>query len=491
MARRLTPSRDPAGASRFLAAAAAHLAAGRFAEAARAYAEAERADPADFRSPLSLASLDLRAGRPDLAAPRLKRAVALKPDLFEAQHNLGAASQAIEAWEDAAAAYAAALELRPDAVETRRNLGIVLVILGRPEEAAAHYRMLATQPATRLWALTRLALLDPAAIDDVELAEMRRAADAPSANRDEAIGLLFAAGEALEQRGRYDEAFAAFAEGNRRQRAVFAANPATDPARLVQAHAAAARSVIQTFDTGALRPRAAAGVASSAPIFIVGLPRSGSTLIEQILSAHPDVRSLGETAALPHLLEAGAAPSPALARRYLDAARARGWKGAGRLVDKTLENYLHVGAIALMFPNAVILHAVRGPLDTCLSCYRQLFASGSETLYDLAEIGAEYVAYRQVMDHWRAVLPGRLVDVDHEALVADPEAQIRRLVTEACGLAWNDACLAFHQAGGAVRTASSAQVRRPIFTGSIARWRRYEAHLGPLIAALGPYGPAR
>ena len=491
MARRLTPSRDAAGASRFLAAAAAHVAAGRFAEAARAYAEAERADPSDFRAPLSLASLDLRAGRPDLAAPRLKLAVALRPDLFEAQHNLGAAAQAIEAWEDAAAAYAAALALKPGAVETRRNLGIVLVILGRPEEAAAHYRVLAAEPATRFWALTRLALLDPAAVDDAELADMRRAADAENANPDEAIGLLFAAGGALERRGRDDEAFAAFAEGNRRQRATFAASPATDPARLVKAHAAAARSVIQSFDADVLRQRAGAGLATSAPIFIVGMPRSGSSLIEQILSAHPDVRSLGETAALPRLLETGAAPSPALARRYLEAARARGWKGAGRFVDKTLENYLHVGAIALMFPNAVILHAVRGPLDTCLSCYRQLFASGSETLYDLAEIGAEYVAYRQVMDHWRAVLPGRLVDVDHEALVADPEARIRWLVTDACGLAWNDACRAFHQAGGAVRTASSAQVRRPIFTSSIARWRRYEAHLGPLPAALGRYAPSR
>jgi hypothetical protein len=134
---------------------------------------------------------------------------------------------------------------------------------------------------------------------------------------------------------------------------------------------------------------------------------------------------------------------------------------------------------------------VRDPLDTCVSCWRQLFASGAETLYDLAEIGAEYVAYRQTMEHWAAVLPGRVTQVDHEALVADPGAQIRWLVTEAAGLAWNDACLAFDTAGGAAPTASSAQVRQPIFRTSLQRWRRYEAQLGPLLEALGPYAPPR
>jgi Sulfotransferase family len=238
------------------------------------------------------------------------------------------------------------------------------------------------------------------------------------------------------------------------------------------------------------------GLSTTAPIFVVGMPRSGSTLIEQILSAHPEVSALGETAVLPRLLERGAlgpggdqAAIRGLARQYLEAVRARGWRGAGRFVDKTLENYLHVGAIALMFPRAVILHAVRDPLDTCVSCWRQLFTQGAETLYDFAEIGAEYVAYRQTMEHWRAVLPGRVIEVDHEALVADPERQIRWLVTEAVGLAWNDACLSFPTAGAAARTASSVQVRQPIFRTSLQRWRRYEAKLGPLIEALGPYAP--
>jgi tetratricopeptide (TPR) repeat protein len=493
-ARRLSPARDAAGASRWLDLAAGHVAAGRLAEASVAYERAQLADPDDFRAPFSLSTLDLRLGRPDRALPRLRRVTQLRPDLFDAQHNLGAAAQTLERWDEAAAAYERALALRPEAVETRRNLAIVLAMLGRLEEAEAHHRRLAAKPPTRLWALTRLALLRPAAIDEAELAEMRRAAEAPPTDADTRIGLWFALGEALEQRGRDGDAFAAFAEGNRQKRESFLARPETSPPALLAAHAEAGRRVRRLFTSDFIAQRQGQGLATAAPIFIVGMPRSGSTLIEQILSSHPDVTSLGETAALPRLLERGAlgeaAGQPALrrlARDYLQAVRARGWRGASRFVDKTLENYLHVGAIALLFPHAIILHAVRDPMDACLSCYRQLFATGSETLYDLAEIGAEYVAYRQTMDHWRGVLPGRVVDVEHEALVADPEGRIRWLVTEACGLAWNDACLSFHQAGGAVRTASSAQVRQPIFRTSLGRWRRYQAQLGPLIAALGPY----
>ncbi|HXQ13157.1 MAG TPA: sulfotransferase [Caulobacteraceae bacterium] len=489
--RRPRPARDPAGAARFLEIAAAHAGAGRLAEAAQAYARAEAADPDDFRAPISLATIDLQLGRAAQALPRLRRAAALKPDLFDAQHNLGAVAQSLELWDEAAAAYERALALRPEAPETRRNLAIVLSILGRVDEAAAQHRQLLGDPAMSAWALTRLALLRPAAVTDAELERLRGAARSPTTDAEARIGLLFGEGEVLERRGDDAAAFAAFAAGNRLKRETLTA-AGVDTAALIAAHAEAARVVATHFTPELLRRRQGEGLATAAPIFIVGMPRSGSTLLEQILSSHPQVTALGETAALPPLLERGfpegRAETRALARRYLDAIRARGWRGAGRFVDKTLENYLHVGAIALLFPQAVILHAVRDPIDTCLSCYRQLFARGAETLYDLADIGAEYVTYRGVMAHWRAVLGGRVIDVDHEALVADPETQIRRLV-EVCGLPWNDTCLRFYEAAGPVRTASSAQVRQPIFTTSLARWRRYERELAPLIAALGPYAP--
>ncbi len=495
--RRLSRQRDPAAAARLLNLAAAQMGAGRLADAAAAYAQAERADPDDFRAPMSLATIALRLGDPAQALGPLRRAAQLSPQLFDAQHNLGAVAQALSLWEEAAAVYERALALRPEALETRRNLATVLAILGRIEAALDQHRILARHPQTRLWALTRIALLRPEAVSEAEVGEMRRAAADDAVDIDTRAGLWFALGEALERSGDAAAAFAAFAQGNRLKRRTFLADPGANPPRLLEAHRLAARRTVETFTAEFLAERTGLGLSTEAPIFVVGMPRSGSTLIEQILASHPQVRSLGETAALPRLLERGelmaAAADKALvrdtARRYLDDARARGWRGSGRFVDKTLENYLHLGAIAVMFPRAVILHAQRDAMDTCVSCYRQLFASGAETLYDLAEIGSEYATYRQVMEHWRRVLPGRVTDVHHEQLVEGPEAQIRWLVTEACGLPWNDACLAFHETPGAVRTASSAQVRQPIFHTSLGRWRRYESHLGPLKQALGPFAP--
>ena len=154
-----------------------------------------------------------------------------------------------------------------------------------------------------------------------------------------------------------------------------------------------------------------------------------------------------------------------------------------------LGNYMAIGMIHLMLPNATILHSVRDPVDNCLACFRKLFKSGNETTFDLADIGAQYVRYREMMDHWDAVLPGRIVTVRHEDLVESPDEKIRWLVTKACGLKWDDACLRFYETDRPVRTASIAQVRQPIFKSSVERWRRYEAHLGPLFEALGPYAP--
>jgi hypothetical protein len=148
-------------------------------------------------------------------------------------------------------------------------------------------------------------------------------------------------------------------------------------------------------------------------------------------------------------------------------------------------NFLHIGMIHLCLPRAVILHAVRDPVDTCLGCYKRPFASGYETTYDLALLGRHYMLYRQLMAHWQRLLPGRVIDVVYERLVADPEAEIRRLLA-ACGLPWNDACLRFHENRRPVSTASLGQVRQPIFTHAVQRWRRYEKHLGPLLEVLGP-----
>jgi tetratricopeptide (TPR) repeat protein len=484
--RSLRPPSDPAQG---LNEAAALFAAGRLDEAARAYRAVERLAPDDFRATWSLAVIDIRQGRPAQARRRLEAVTARAPDHAPAWHNLGVVRQQLDDWEGAAAAYDRALVIGPVSPETRQALAVALTVLGRTAEALDHYRVLAHDPATRWAALTRIALIDPATIGDDELADMRRAAEDARVEVETRTGLWFALGEALERRGRDAEAFAAFAAGNRMKRGSFPAG--AGPAEVAAAHAAALAQVQALFTPALLATQGGRGSASAAPIFIVGFPRSGSTLVEQILASHAGVQGLGETGVLPALVEARYPRGPRIAPArlkeietdYLAAIKAHGWDGRRRFVDKTLENYLHVGLIHLVFPRAVILHSVRDPIDVGLSCYRQLFASGAETLYDLADIAAEYRRYRQAMDHWARVLPGRVVEAPHEALVADPEGEIRRLAS-AASLSWDPAMLRPEAREAAVATASASQVRRPISAASVQRWRRYAAELKPLIAAL-------
>ena len=476
---------DPAAFSRALDEAAAHFRAGRLDAAAQVYRRLEREAPGDMRPAYSLAVIDIRQGRLERARKRLEAVVAAQPDLSAAQHNLGAVCQRLGAWPQAAEAYARAVDLQPGAAEGRIGLAAALAALGRGADAIAQHRQLARDPAQRWAALTRIALIDPAAIAEDDLAAMQAASQDTGLEDETRIGLLFALGDALDRQGRTAEAFAAYAEGNRARRATLPADAAA------QANAAAAAYVLRQFTPARLVARAGQGSGSAAPIFIVGFPRSGSTLIEQILASHRDVQGLGETGVLPQLLTHGYPDTPAglkdLAAGYLAALRARGWDGASRFVDKTLENYLHVGIIHLMFPKATILHAARDPIDTAFACYRQLFIAGNETLYDLADIAAEYGRYRALMDHWSAVLPGRVVSIGYEALVVDPEPQIRSLL-ETAGLPWDPTVLSFHERAGAVTTASASQVRRPIYASSLARWRPYAKALAPLIAELEKTG---
>ena len=479
-----------------LNAAAACYAQGRLNDAADLYRQAAAADPKDLRPAYSLALIDIRCGRLENARQRLTAVAAQDPNLYPAQQNLGAVCQNLNLWQEAADAYGRALGLNPTAVETHFSLARALAVLGRVGESSACYRALAANPSVRLRALTRLAVLDPAAINEQDLIDLRRTADDPATESAARIEAYFALGVGLEQRRADQAAFSAFEAGNRLKHSALMASAdlAARPDAAERAHDFAARFVIDRFDQTFLQRSLHRGNTSAAPIFVVGMPRSGSSLIEQILSSHRDVQSMGENAALSTVVDQHfAGPEEThwgdLAEAYLGSMRRRGWNGADRFVDKTLENHLRVGMTHLMFPKSVILDSTRDPVDTCLSCYRQLFTEGNETLYDLGQIGRAYVRYRRVMEHWERVLPGRVIRVEHERLVADPEGQIRWLVADACKLDWDPACLRFYETAGSVRTASAAQVRRPIFSTSIGRWARFAGELGPLLKALGPYAP--
>jgi tetratricopeptide (TPR) repeat protein len=478
-----------------LDAAAAHYSAGHLNAASETYRRVEAEDAEDIRARYSLAVIDLRTGRFEDAKRRLKAVLRRQGDHFLAHHNLGVAEQSLGGWEAAAAAFAQALRLNPEATGTAFSLAIVLAVLGRTNEAMALYRTLAADPEARPRAHARLALLNPEAVTEAELGLLRADAADTALEVDTRTAALFALGGVLEARGEDAGAWEAFAAGNAlKHQSLTAGEPACRPAAVAHENAASIARIRSLFTQAFLARHAGQGMATVRPIFIVGMPRSGSSLIEQILASHPRAQGMGESGALWGAL-ANRFPYPPdapremdhfrrLARRYLETQEARGWNHRHRPIDKTLDNHLHLGMIHLMFPLATILHAVRDPVDTGLSCWRQLFARGNETLYDLAEIGAEQVRYAAMIEHWRKVMPGRVIDVRYEDIIADPEVVIRWLVTEVCGLPWTSDCLRFHETPRAVDTASAAQVRRPIFGTSVERWRRYEDRLGPLLAAL-------
>ncbi|MBS0374529.1 MAG: sulfotransferase [Proteobacteria bacterium] len=394
---------------------------------------------------------------------------------------------------EALEAYRRAFELQPGEVRLLTSMGHLQKTLGQRAASEASYRAaLALEPA-HAEAYWSLADLKNYSFADGEITAMETLLADGRADRSGDAQLHFALGRAHEQRSRFADSFCHYARGNELRRR-------TSPFDIGVFERRSQR-IRRFFDQEFFAARADWGHRSRAPIFIVGLPRSGSTLIEQILASHSEVEGTMELPnvlnyvrdaedrarsrdAYPESLEADDAPRfEALGRRYLDeTAPLR--TGRPRFTDKLPNNFSHVGLIHLMLPNAVVIDARRHPLDCCLSNFKQHFAEGQSFSYDLGDLGRYYRAYLALMDHWDAVLPGRVLRVEYERLVHDPEAQIRRLLLH-CGLGFEPACLSFHATERAVRTSSAEQVRQPLHASGIGYWRHFDAHLGPLRAALG------
>ncbi len=303
----------------------------------------------------------------------------------------------------------------------------------------------------------------------------------------------FALGKGLEDVGDYPRAFEHWLEGNALRRREVEYNET--------AYQRAFQAITERFDQSLLDRFGGVGDPSPVPIFIVGMPRSGTTLVEQILASHPQVQAAGE---LSHLHRVASTVPDAdgrviafpqsIARLDGDGFRRMGQAylaslptlgdGKTRITDKMPTNFAYVGLLRLILPNARIIHTVRDPVDTCVSCFSRLFPAGVTFSYDLAELGCYYRWYHELMEHWRTVLPaGAMLDVVYEDVIDDLEAQARRLI-DYCGLPWDDRCLRFHQTNRPIKTASNVQVRRSLYRSSLARWRRYEAYLEPLLIEL-------
>lgn len=440
----------------------------------------------------NLGNILLAQGNAAGAAACHERALALKPDLAEGFSNLGNARQCEGRFAEAAACYQRALAIQPDYAEGHNNLGNVLTVLGSFDEAMVHYgRAIAIQPryAVAHYHRAQIKIFHPG---DSELAALESLSLDGNLPASDALYVHFALAKALEDAGEYTRAFGHFEQGNRLKREQIHYDEC--------AALALFERIRSLFGRGLLHRLGGMGDPSPVPVFVLGMPRSGTTLIEQILASHPQIQAAGELGHLEKMAGAWTAGDPAapypeclstvdghelheLGQAYLAGLPALE-PGRVLIVDKSLTNFLYIGLIRLILPNAKIIHCVRHPIDTCVSCYSKLFAAGLAFTYDLGELGRYYRAYTEIMAHWRAVLPpGAVLDVSYEDVIGDLEGQARRLIGY-CGLAWDGRCIEFHRTERPVKTASSVQVRRPLFRSSLERWRKYESVLNPLLAGL-------
>jgi tetratricopeptide (TPR) repeat protein len=500
----------------------------RLDDAVAAHREAIRLDPnrAEFYSNLGNALCD--QGGFDEAIAAYRQAIQINPGFAEFHSNLGNALRDQDKLDEAVAAYCEAIRIRPDRAEFHLNLGIALHHQSKFDEAlAAHRRAILLKAnfsdaynsmATALLELGRLSesrmVLEEAirlaprnircrrtlgevvrfVAGDLRLREMEQLSeDSASLSIADRIELHFCLGKAYDDVGRHADAFRQWLDGNTLKRQQIAYDETATLAMMDRIRAVFTRELFQRSSDH--------GPTSSVPVFIVGMPRSGTTLIEQILASHPKVFAGGEmkhfVAAVRNIQRSrnGSHMFPDLALNMtIDDFRDLGAyyltkiehlaPAAIRITDKMPTNFLFAGLIHLALPNAVIIHARRDPADTCLSCFSRLFAEEQNHTYDLAELRRYYSRYQALMAHWQCVLPpGRILDIHYENVVNDPEGQARRIVAH-CGLEWDERCLSFHQTERPVRTASAAQVRQPIYRCSIGRWRSYEPFLGPLFAEI-------
>lgn len=473
-------------------------------------------------------SLD-RAGRLAEASDAYRRLLARQPNLANCWYNLGVVERRLGRFESALAAYQRALDWgapHPEAIHLNRGV-IFSDALRRPAEAerellaalarnpayipalfnlanlhedrgerteaqALYEKVLALDPGL-FEALARLAnLTKVSAAQDPIVARLRAALGSPAATAADRASLGFALGRALDAAGAYDEAFAAYQAANRESAASAPDGSGYDRRR----QEALVADIIKAFPRREPASNDAPPQAGPSPIFILGMFRSGSTLIEQVLAAHPDVTAGGELEILPALVRqelspfpdaaAGLAPERAreLSLKYLGALASR-FPGARTITDKRPDNYLYAGLIKRLFPAARIVHTVRNPFDNCLSVYFLHLDHAMAYARDLSDIGHNYREYRRLMEHWKAIHAPDILDFDYDAFVREPRPALERLL-EFCGLPWDDRCLAFHEAASPVRTASVWQVREPLYQRSSGRWRNYLRHLDPLREFLGP-----
>jgi tetratricopeptide (TPR) repeat protein len=423
-----------------------------------------------------------------------KTAAKLEPRNPEAWTGLGNAYSMAMYPDEAVSAYEKAIALNPKSPDAQAGYGHALKTVGdQPAALAAFRASVAARPAFGhvYWSMANLKIFK---FEDQEVDNMLAQFDNDKLTEEGDIHLRFALGKAFEDKKDYNQAWHYYHTGNQRQRMTVT----HDPLELEHRY----NSVREVFSSELIETASGNGCDAPDPIFIVGLPRSGSTLVEQILASHSQVEGTAELPVLGRLANSiGRYRKDGV--RYPESVRDlrdRDWKAYGEqyleesqryrltdspiFTDKLPNNFPFVGLIHLILPNAKIINARRHPFDSCLGGYKQLFGQGQNFTYDLLDLAHYYQQYDKTMKHWQEVLPGKVLDVHYEVTVTDLENQVRRIL-EHCGLPFEESCVRFHETKRAVNTASSEQVRQPIYTGALGKWRRYEDHLGVLQNQLG------
>ena len=500
-----------------VAAGAEHWRTGRFEEAETTLLSALRKNPENIDAMRFLAMVYYDQDKKLLDAEALlRRAIAIAPDFHQALGNLGRVlvdngklTEAIEmyrrqvdlkpedddAWTgygralaqagqvgEAEKAYRKALEIRPEAPNVHMSLAHMLKTLGQQEEALVAYRKsIEYNPALgeSYWSMANLKVFR---FTDEEVRAMEEQLESDELNDESRIHFLFALGKAFEDRKDYAGAWSHYDEGNRLKRTYMVYDPDENELHL--------KSIREIYSAEFLAGHRDAGHDAPDPIFIVGLPRTGSTLVEQILASHSQVEGTAELPNLGKIANSTGKYRPdglaypntlntltdrdfaAYGKEYLQQVERHRVLGTPFFIDKMPNNFIHAGWIKLILPNAKIINTRRHPIDSLLGVYKKLFAKGQNFTYDTLELAEFYRCYDEMMSHWHDVLPGHVLDVHYEDTVTDLEGQVRRIL-DFCGLGFEEGCLRYYETARPVKTASSEQVRQPIYTSALGLWQKY------------------
>lgn len=440
-----------------------------------------------------LGAVAMQVGRPDIAEPLIRKAITLAPDLDEAHNNLATLLEGLGRFEESIKHYQRALEIKPGVAMVHFNLASILRRIGRRTDAILHYKKTIEITPSYAAAYRQLISVKKYSEYDKNMQVMEVLIGKTDTSDNDKIHFAFGLGKAYEDLQEYEKSFEFIQQGNLLKHQSVNFDICNWDKQVADLKMVMNKHFFEKHDK--------VGSDDNTPIFILGMPRSGTSLVEQILASHPDVFGAGEVHTLNQVIgsyfnmnellqtidETESGVFAKLGELYVSAMRNNAMQqsvsGTRFITDKMPGNFKMIGLIKLLLPNAKIIHCRRNPMDNCFSLFKNYFSKGHVYAYDQVELGGYYNRYLKLMRHWHEVLPGFIFDINYEAVVADQEGQTRKLL-EYCDLKWDPACLKFYQTKRAVKTISATQVRRPIYKDSVHLWKKYQKQLASLAKSL-------